>query len=100
MENVLEGMPQVSKIETGVTRIKGHSYPYIQYHYSADGPSWRSGTVRLIGDGGTTDDGLRIFTAHLSGLFTPGTSPATFGIGRAGQQWQNQCKVIVYIFFM
>ena len=92
MENVLQRLPRISHIKSGVLSVDGQARPFIQYYYHASGPAWRSGNVRFIGSNAKAHATVT-YTAIINGLFTPGTKPADYGTKLVIDQWRVACKV-------
>src|SRR5690348_16202226 len=74
MKNVLQKLPRVSHIKSGVSSIDGQARPFIQYYYHASGPAWRSGNVRFLGSNAKADAKVT-YVAIINGLLTPGAKP-------------------------
>jgi hypothetical protein len=96
MENVLQKLPRISHIKSGVVSVDGRPRPYIQYYYHASGPAWRSGNVRFIGNDAKTDATVT-YVATINGLYTPGTEPADYGTKLVVDQWRVACKVVANV---
>lgn|SRR5690348_12201129 len=96
MEKVLQKVPRISHIKSGVVRVDGRARPYIQYYYHANGPAWRSGNVRFIGNDAKTGATVT-YMATINGLYTPGTEPAEYGTKLVVDQWRVACKVVASV---
>jgi hypothetical protein len=96
MENVLQKLPRISHIMSGVVRVDGQARPYIQYYYHAGGPAWRSGNVRFIANDAKADATVT-YLATINGLYTPGTEPADYGTKLVVDQWRVTCKVVANV---
>ena len=96
MENVLQKLPRISHIKSGVLSVDGQARPFIQYYYHASGPAWRSGNVRFVGSSAKTDATVT-YMAMINGLFTPGTEPADYGTKLVVNQWRAVCKVVANV---
>ena len=96
MENVLQKLPRISHIKSGVLSVDGQARPFIQYYYHASGPAWRSGNVRFVGSSAKTDATVT-YMALINGLFTPGTEPADYGTKLVVNQWRAVCKVVANV---
>jgi len=92
MESVLQKLPRVSHIKSGVLSVDGQARPFIQYYYHASGPAWRSGNVRFVGSNAKTDATVT-YMAIINGLFPTGTTPADYGTKLVVDQWRVACKV-------
>ena len=98
MLTVLHGTPHVSNSMVGVVTKNGSKHPFVQYYYSANGPAWRSGTVRFIGSKGALTENTITYATTINGLFTPGTQPASYGTDIVTKRWRQQCKVQSIVF--
>jgi hypothetical protein len=94
MMQVLQKMPHVDQVESGVWNYYGLANPFVQYRYQEqDG---QVGTVRFVAE--ERPDSKPYWWARLNGL-SSGPYPPEFGAREIAKRWQLQCGVTAVASF-